>query len=100
MSSAWRSLFWKEWREQRVRLIALLAVAALLLLKPLAGGSIGPQWVSYLTVLLLAGPLVGLFLGAHAAASEQSDGTIEFLASLPVAVHRTALVKLLSRTFD
>jgi ABC-type transport system involved in multi-copper enzyme maturation permease subunit len=95
MSSAWRSLFWKEWREQRVRLIALLAVAALLLLKPLAGGSIGPQWVSYLTVLLLAGPLVSLFLGAHAAASEQSDGTIEFLASLPVAVHRTALVKLL-----
>jgi ABC-type transport system involved in multi-copper enzyme maturation permease subunit len=96
MNGVWRSLLWKEWREQRLWLAALVTIAILFLLLQLPRGPEAPLWYAYLSMLIIAGPLVSLFLGSHVAASERSQNTMAFLSSLPASVRRAAMAKLLS----
>jgi hypothetical protein len=95
MNSVWQSLLWKEWREHRWMLFTLLT--ATLALVPL------PWLVEWsersadviVGLLIVAVPIISMFLGAGIAAGEQSQRTIGFLQSLPVQMARPAFAKLL-----
>jgi ABC-type transport system involved in multi-copper enzyme maturation permease subunit len=92
--SVTRALFWKEWREQRWLIASLAACAMLFLPMPwLSEAETG--WANVIAIVAEVGiPLLSLFLGAAAAASENSDRTIGFLQALPVSTTRPAAAKL------
>lgn len=102
MNSIWYALLWKESREQRWKLVTLLVATCLFLPIPWLHDAQG-RWAEVIVaplinvvapLLLLAVPLVGMFLGAGIAASEQSQRTIGFLQSLPTSTRRIAVIKL------
>ena len=94
MNGVWRSLLWKEWREQRWKAVLLLAAALPSLAIPSMGQTDAAGiLVSCLTFSFLA---ASLFLGAGAAASEQSQRTAAFLQSLPISTKWSAATKLAS----
>lgn len=94
MNGVWRSLLWKEWREHRWKGLLLLVAALPSLAVPYLGqtGASGVL-ISCLTFTMLA---ASLFLGAGAAASEQSQRTVGFLQSLPISTKWSAVTKLAS----
>lgn len=94
MRTAWQSLLWKEWREHRWKVTLLIGAVALLLpwswlydRAPSGLEVIGP-------LLVMALPIVSLFVGANIASSEYADNTIGFLQSLPISPRRAAIAKL------
>lgn len=94
MNGVWRSLLWKEWREQCWRGLLLLVAALPSLAIPSMGQTNATGiLVSCLTFTFLA---ASLFLGAGAAASEQSQRTAGFLQSLPISTKWSAIAKLAS----
>ncbi len=93
MNSVWRSLLWKEWREHRWKL-AIVAGAGLVVPAPFALGDARSYLAGVVMMLTLFVPLAAMFLGAGAAAGEQSRGTIRFLQSLPTPMWRPAIAKL------
>jgi hypothetical protein len=94
MIGVWRSLLWKEWREQRWKALLLLVAALPSLAIPYLGQTDAAGiLVSCLTFTFLA---ASLFLGAGAAASEQSQRTVGFLQSLPISTKWSAIAKLAS----
>lgn len=94
MNGVWRSLLWKEWREQRWKACLLLIAALPSLAIPSMGQTNASGiLISCLTFTFLA---ASLFLGAGAAASEQSQRTMGFLQSLPISTKWSAVAKLAS----
>lgn len=94
MNGVWRSLLWKEWREQRWKALLLLVAALPSLAVPYLGQTdASGALISCLTFTMLA---ASLFLGAGAAASEQSQRTVGFLQSLPISTKWSAIAKLAS----
>ena len=94
MNGVWRSLLWKEWREQRWKACLLLIAALPSLAIPSMGQTDASGiLISCLTFTFLA---ASLFLGAGAAASEQSQRTMGFLQSLPISTKWSAVAKLAS----
>lgn len=95
MNSIWHALLWKEGREQRWKIIILLVAACLLQLILLydAEGGFAESFIIF--SVIVAAPLVCMFIGAGIAAGEQSQQTIGFLQSLPINARRAAIAKLL-----
>lgn len=94
MNSVWKALLWKEWREHRWKLAAL---AAIVVVTPtLMSLHASENYLSgMVSTLLFAVPLGSMFIGMHAAAGENSQGTMRFLQALPVPLAKPAAAKLL-----
>ncbi len=92
MNGVWRSLLWKEWREQQWKSLLLLTAALPSLAIPYFGQTEGTRILVALSAFSVLA--ASIFLGAGAAASEQSQRTAAFLQSLPISSKRSAIVKL------
>jgi hypothetical protein len=95
MHSIRQSLAWKEWHEHKWKLVSITAilwcVAALLIVIGMRDrAALGATQAA---VLLSIVPMA-VFVGAGAAAGEQSHRTLPFLQALPVPMWRVALYKL------
>jgi hypothetical protein len=95
MRTIWHSLAWKEWHEHKWKLAAITAVmwsvVAFVMLF-----SFWDRYVLATTQFAIISALVpmAVFIGASAAAGEQSHRTLTFLQSLPIPLWRVALLKL------
>lgn len=97
MHTIWHSLAWKEWHEHKWKLASVTAVLAslpalflLLEARPyeaLFALSIGMQFCVI---------PVAMFVGLATACGERSQGTLEFLESLPVKRWHAALARLVA----
>ncbi|QDS97844.1 ABC transporter permease [Adhaeretor mobilis] len=94
MNTPWRTLLWKElceqWAVALVLLIILLAVPPLISLTDLDSIYFGVSGT-----VMLAVPMIAVFIGMGIASGEHSRGTIDFLQALPVATSRPAAAKLI-----
>jgi ABC-type transport system involved in multi-copper enzyme maturation permease subunit len=93
MRTVWHSLLWKEWHEHKWKL-------AMLLLPVLAAAfAFWPSTPAMLPVFVVTAlfcySIVGLFIGMHTAAGENSRGTMFFLRTLPITMRKAAAIKLL-----
>ncbi len=93
MNSVWRSLLWKEWREHRWTLAGLTAIAVLAPML-MSLGSPGMFMTAMISTFFFGVPLGSMFVGMHAAAGENSQGTIRFLQALPTPLPKPATAKL------
>ena len=92
MRTAWQSLAWKEWHEHKWQLASLVAILSSLSItailpevsaqEALVGLSMGLR----ICIMPLA-----LFVGLGVASSENANGTLEFMQSLPVRRWQTAV---------
>jgi hypothetical protein len=92
MNTIWRNLLWREWHEHKWKLAALTAIILSLQLFLLAEdpGLAMPQ----IFIWALCGACGAFFLGLHAASSERSGRTLEFVRACPANLRKFALAKL------
>lgn len=91
MKTVWRSLIWREWHEHKWKLAALstimLSVQACVIIED-------PSLdLPALAVWVLCGAPGAFFIGLHAASSERSDRTLDFVRGLPLSLRRVAIAK-------
>src|SRR4029079_18983290 len=97
MIRIWRSLIWKEWHEQKWKLVVLLVLASVMPIMQWYGGdSVRPDAFSvFLAGLLVTYSFVApLFLAMRVATEYRTQGTFEFVQSLPFPPGRFMIVKL------
>lgn len=96
MKSVWHALIWKEWHEHKWKLVALTAVLIALPAMTLLSEEPNGIFTAVTATMWLAVPMLSVFIGASAAAGENSERTMPFLQSMPTPMSYAALVKLVS----
>ena len=94
MKSVWQALIWKEWHEHKWKLAALTVILISLPATMLLSDYPSSIFLAITAMLWLAVPVLSVFIGARAAAGENSERTMQFLQSMPTSMPRAALVKL------
>jgi hypothetical protein len=79
------ALFWKEWRESVVALLSTVVITAGLAVLVGQNDTMADDARNALVCLPLLWPLLALIAAAPAFAGEMRDGTLPFLAQLPVS---------------
>ena len=95
MKSVWQALVWKEWHEHKWKIAALTVILISLPAMTLLSDYPSSIFVAITAMLWLAVPVLSVFIGARAAAGENSERTMPFLQSMPTPMRRAALVKLM-----
>jgi ABC-type transport system involved in multi-copper enzyme maturation permease subunit len=96
MKSVWRALIWKEWHEHKWKLVALTAVLISPLILTLLSDEPNGLYSICTATIWFAVPILSLFVGASAAAGENSQRTLHFLQSLPEPMHNAATIRIIS----
>jgi hypothetical protein len=94
MRQLW-AITWKEWLGLRWKLAALTAILVgtilcLLMVDP----SLIPA--SHVSLFVVFGAIAPIFLAMHAAAEDNSAGTLEFVRGLPVPLFQLGLIRILA----
>lgn len=99
MRSVWRSLLWKEWHEHKWKLAALTVLVfcgpATIVTFSDADSQSFTDFGVISGLIIPYGILAGLFIGMGTAANENHRSTMSFLQTLPIAMPKPAVVKLL-----
>ena len=94
MRFVWQSLLWKEWHEQKWKLLGFTFVSLLFFLWFLRDDPYSLPIGVYSFVLYHAS-LATIFVGMQTAGGENGRGTMAFLQTLPISMHKPAMSKLL-----
>ena len=94
MRTIWHSLLWKEWHEHKWKLVALMCM---ILMIPLIvyGGDTDRLLVAFSTSAVFYSVFAALLVGMSTGGGENGRGTMQFMQTLPVSMHRPAAIKLL-----
>src|SRR5262249_49582322 len=94
MRQLW-AITWKEWLGLRWKLAALLTIVLGTILGLLV---VDPTLVptSYITLFVVFGAIAPIFLAMHAAAEDNSAGTLEFVRGLPVPLSQLGIIRILA----
>jgi hypothetical protein len=94
MRQLW-AITWKEWLGLRWKLAALTAILVGTILGLLV---VDPTLIptSYVTLFVVFGAIAPIFLAMHAAAEDNSAGTLELVRGLPVPLFQLGLIRILA----
>jgi hypothetical protein len=94
MRQLW-AITWKEWLGLRWKLAALTAILVGTILGLLV---VDPTLIpsSHVTLFIAFGAVAPIFLAMHAAAEDNSAGTLEFVRGLPVPLFQFGIIRILA----